>query len=99
MDTIDITKPYRNKYNEMDKIYTDKLKKCYMYIPSDIKIKFDRYTENLMDDNLISKKELIKAIESFELYNTNLNLFLYNEWCEFTTMAEEFNSKSYCNIL
>ena len=100
MDTIDLLKPYRcEQYSINDKKYADKLKKYYSTVPVDIKNKFNIYTEHLMNDSMINKKELIKAIEGFELYNTHLNLFIYNEWCEFTDMAESCNGTSVCNII
>jgi len=100
METIDILKPYRcEQYDKMDKKYADKLKEYYSVVPIDIKNKFNIYTEHLMNDSMIKKKELIKAIEGFEIYNIHLNLFLCNEWCEFTDMAETCNGMSYCNII
>jgi len=92
-------KPYRcEKYNNDDINYTEKIKKSYIDVSDSIKDKFDRYTENLMDDNIINKKELIKAIESFEINNVNSNLFLFEDWCIFTHIVEN-NNKSTCNIL
>ena len=46
-------------------------------------VDIDKFTENIMNDNIITQRELMKAIISFELYDTSKNIFCNKKWNKF----------------
>jgi hypothetical protein len=62
-------KPYRaiRNYDQFDKKYTDQLKKTFNDLSPQLKIKFQSFTENLMDDEYILRFKLLDAIHDFTI--------------------------------
>ena len=69
---------------EQDKDYTAKSKALYLTLPIKLRNSFDLYTDNLMDDEIISSTELNKAIDSYELEHYDSVFLVQNEWIQFT---------------
>ena len=65
-------KPYRiTKYDEQDKTYATHMKYMYQNVDTNIKEQFDIFTENLLDDEYISRNNLLDAIQEFTKQNDN----------------------------
>lgn len=81
-------KPYRCEYyTDIDIEYANIVRTLYRSLPRKIIMSFDNYTENLMDENAINRKELLKAIEDYELYNGDYFLYTLIDWINFTNKA------------
>jgi hypothetical protein len=97
---IDITKPYRiDRYTDIDAIYAKEVYSLYKNIPPRISTSFDKFTDNLMYDEAISRNELLKAIDSYELYDTGYITYTSNEWSIFTEKVYRCNNTNICRIL
>ena len=70
----------------------NKIYLIYCSLPIKIIDTFDMHTEYLMNDIIVSRKELIKAIESYELEYYNLPQLLHDNWINFRDKA--YKSKS-----
>jgi hypothetical protein len=70
--------------NTCEKDYTTKSKALYLTLPIKLRNSFDLYTDNLMDNEIISSTELNKAIDSYELEHYNSVFLVQNEWIQFT---------------
>ena len=90
--------PFRTDvYESSDADYTIRMKELYKIVPLNIQNKFDNYTKNLMECDIISQKELLKAIDGFELYYYNIPFYNDVTWNDFLTHA--YSRYSHCIIL
>ena len=97
---ISITKPYRiDMYTDIDATYAKEVYSLYKLVPPRISTPFDKFTDNLMYDEAISRNELLKAIESYELYETEYITYTSNEWSIFTEKVYRCNNTNICRIL
>lgn len=87
-------KPYRSvrNFDSNDKKYTDKMKIHFESLPSFLKDDFNKMTENLMQDEIVSNWKLMDAIKDFykknktkcdEIYQWKIfddNAYNYRPW-------------------
>ena len=91
-------KIYRSAiYNEYDTKYATELLKYFKRLNEKIKIDFNNFTENLMDEKQITRHSLLNAIDEFkksEIYINNYkqNIYVQN-WIYFIDNA--FNCRPY----
>ena len=90
-------KPYRNiKYDEYDKKYATRMKTMYENVELHIKEQFDIFTEKLIDDNYISRNNLLDAIQDFTKQNNNKVKYIL--WERFTDEAFNYRPWQTCCI-
>jgi len=84
-------KPYRSTdtpLDAFDKKYTDIMKKKFITLPSYLKDTVEKMTENLMQDEIISKHELLDAIEDYKKkYNVICTEIYSYHWTGFYDYA------------
>lgn len=91
-------KPFRcSNYDKYDILYAAHMKTMYKYVENDIKEEFNTFTENLINENSISRDKLLNAIDTFKyqyklLKNNDTNND-YTNWLRFTDAA--FNYRPY----
>ena len=96
-NTVDIMLPFRtDTYYDSDIIFTKIIKKEYMKLSNEQIKLFDKFTENIMNDNIITQRELMKEIISFELYDTSKNILCNKKWNKFANKVYEI--PSCCNL-
>ena len=62
------SKPYHStNLDECDKMYATKLKEKFLNLSNTFQEKFQKFTENLMNENYINRYMLLDAIRDFEL--------------------------------
>jgi hypothetical protein len=89
--------PYRTLYkNDINKMYADELKKNFKTLPIELKIEFQKFTQNLMKEEYISRFCLLDAIRDFYKYFYDLCDTNY-VWIKFTDNAWNYmyNEKGY----
>ena len=88
-------KSYRiTNYDEYDKEYATCMKNIYNYVNPDIKDKFDIFTENLIDDDYISRNSLLDAIRDFTKKNDDIQKYI--SWVNFTNEAYNYRPYNCC---
>jgi hypothetical protein len=93
-------KPFRcSNYDKYDILYAAHMKTMYKYVENDIKEEFNIFTENLINENSISRDKLLNAIDTFKYQykllknnDTDTNND-YSNWLRFTDAA--FNYRPY----
>jgi hypothetical protein len=79
--------PYRTILKDIfNKKYADELKKTFQYLPSGIQSDFEKFTQNLMQEEYISRNHLLDAIDHFKKVNFTLCNSTYN-WSRFSDNA------------
>lgn len=91
-------KPFRcSNYDKYDILYASHMKTMYKYVENDIKEEFNTFTENLINENSISRDKLLNAIDTFKyqykLLKNNDTNNEYSNWLRFTDAA--FNYRPY----
>lgn len=94
-NSIENSKPYRaSNYDNYDILYAKHVRRMYQYVETDIKEEFNTFTEHLIDDNAISRHQLLDAIDTFKYkYKLLKNTDNYSNWMRFTD--EAFNYRPY----
>ena len=94
-NSIENSKPYRAiNYDNYDILYAKHVRRMYEYVETDIKEEFNTFTEQLIDDNAISRHQLLDAIDTFKYkYKLLKNTDNYSNWMRFTD--EAFNYRPY----
>ena len=70
------------------------MRRLYEYVETDIKEEFNTFTEHLIDENAISRHQLLDAIDTFKYkYKLLKNTDNYSNWMRFTD--EAFNYRPY----
>ena len=94
-NSIENSKPYRaSNYDNYDILYAKHVRRLYEYVETDIKEEFNTFTEQLIDDNAISRHQLLDAIDTFKYkYKLLKNTDNYSNWMRFTD--EAFNYRPY----
>jgi hypothetical protein len=94
-NSIENSKPYRAiNYDNYDILYAKHVRRLYEYVETDIKEEFTTFTEHLIDDNAISRHQLLDAIDTFKYkYKLLKNTDNYSNWMRFTD--EAFNYRPY----
>jgi hypothetical protein len=58
--------PYRTVLNDkFNKLYADGIKKTFILLPLNLQIEFEKFTENLMQEEYIARGLLLDAINCF----------------------------------
>ena len=97
-------KPYRSTtYDKYDILYASHLKRMYTYVDDTIKLEFNKFTENLLDEKEITRNQLLNAIDNFPYkYQYKINkdenkdknkVIDFSAWIRFTD--EAFNYRPY----
>ena len=81
--------PVKDIFNKM---YADELKKTFSTLPTELQKEFEKFTENLMTDEYISRFKLLDATDAFYKKNFRLCDTSY-KWVNFTDNA--FNYRPY----
>jgi hypothetical protein len=85
--------PYRTINKDIyNKMYADVLKKNFQNLTSHIQVDFEKFTQNLMEEEYISRNHLLDAIDDFYKINFRLCDADYN-WSRYTDNA--FNYRPY----
>jgi hypothetical protein len=78
--------PYRTILKDVfNKMYADSLKKTFQYLPSNIQTDFEKFTQNLMQEEYISRNSLLDAIRDFN--KTNISVYGNRNWSNFSDNA------------
>ena len=81
------TLPYRTILKDIfNKMYADELKKTFQNLPSGLQSEFEKFTQNLMQEEYISRNHLLDAIDHFKKVNFSLCNATYN-WSRFSDNA------------
>ena len=85
--------PYRTlEADNSDKKYADQLRKNFNNLELEIQSEFDKFTQNLMEEEYISRNCLLDATDAF--YRIHYELCRRSmAWCRFTENA--FNYRPY----
>ena len=97
-------KPYRSTtYDKYDILYASHMKRMYTYVDDTIKLEFNKFTENLLDEKEITRNQLLNAIDNFPYkYQYKINkdenkdknkVIDFSAWIRFTD--EAFNYRPY----
>lgn len=91
--TVETILPYRSSIkDDSDKNYATQLRKNFYNLELEIQSEFDKFTQNLMQENYISRNCLLDAIDDF--YRIHFELCSGSmAWCRFTDNA--FNYRPY----
>jgi hypothetical protein len=85
--------PYRSlQKDNSDKKYAEQLKRNFYNLSDDIRMEFQKFTQDLMNEEYISRNDLLDAIDDF--YRIHFELCRGSmEWCRFNNNA--FNYRPY----
>ena len=79
--------PYRTILKDIfNKKYAVELKKTFQNLPSGLQSDFEKFTQNLMQEEYISRNNLLDAIDHFKKVNFVLCNATYN-WVKFSDNA------------
>ena len=102
VNTENTLQPFRaSNYDKFDIVYATHMKHMYSYVEDDIKEAFNTYTENLIDEEAITRFKLLDAIDTFKYKFQNKSIINndtntnndYSNWIKFTD--EAFNYRPY----
>ena len=103
-ETVTITetlKPFRSSnYDKFDIMYATHMKRIYQVVEDKIKAEFNKYTDNLIDEEeAISRFKLLEATDTFK-YKFILvnNKYDYANWFRFTDEAFNYRPHQPCII-
>ncbi len=84
MQTVDqtILSHRTNVKDEFNKMYAATLRKSFQDLPHELRIEFNLFTHNLMDEEYISKNLLLDVTNSFYTY--------FNHLCDATSIWRSF---------
>ena len=106
-ETITLKKYRCANYDQYDILYASHMKRMYINVDETIKNEFNKFTENLLDENQITRNQLLNAIDNFPYKfqykikkdgnndgnNDDTQLLNYSQWTRFTD--EAFNYRPY----
>ena len=100
--TLDeVLKPVRSAiYDNFDELYARHLKLKYVYVEVDIKEKFNKHTEQLLDERYICRNKLLDAIDTFKYKSIIIKDIKddYVGWVRFTDEAFNYRPHQPCII-
>ena len=100
-NTIEVLKPFRSAiYYNFDELYARHLKLKYVYVEVDIKEKFNKHTEQLLDERYICRNKLLDAIDTFKYKSIIIKDIKddYAGWVRFTDEAFNYRPHQPCII-
>ena len=90
-------KPFRStEYDQYDILYAAHMTRMYAYVDANIKLEFNKFTENLLDEKKITRIQLLNAIDTFTYKEENKEenkVIDFSAWSRFKD--EAFNYRPY----
>ena len=87
------TLPYHtNIKDNFNKIYADTVKLSYRTLPYDLRVEFDHFTHDLMNEEYINRLSLLEATECFYTYFNHLCDETWRTFTENALNCREFAS-------